>query len=137
MDGKLMIRIALILALSLGLLMGCQSIGERKQADALQEVLRDYEATIRWGAAAQARDFLAPEQRDAVSVAVPKDLRVTHYEVVQGPTMLDADRAVQTAIVQYVFEDSQVVRELIDRQVWLYDQAAELWHLASPLPEFE
>jgi len=132
-----MTRTAIILAVALALLVGCKSIGEHKQADALQEVLRNYEAAIRWGSLAQTRAFLTPEQRDTASFEVPKDLRVTHYEVVQGPAMLGRDRAVQTAIVQYVFEDSQVVRELTDSQLWIYDTAGEAWYLSSPLPVFK
>lgn len=132
-----MTRTAIILAVTFGLLAGCKSIGEHKQADALQEVLRNYEATVRWGSMVQARAFLAPEQRDTAFVEAPEDMRVTHYEVVQGPAMLGKDRAVQTAIVQYVFEDSQVVRELTDSQLWIYDTAGEAWYLSSPLPVFK
>jgi len=131
------IRKTLILTVLLGLLMGCQSLSERKQADALQEMLRNYEAVIRWGSLDQARNFQQPERQSDTVAEVPRDLRVTHYEVVQGPSMLGPDRAVQTALVQYVFEDSQVVRDLVDRQTWEYDPESQSWHLISPLPEFK
>jgi len=119
------------------LLAGCQSLSERKQADALQEVLRNYEGVIRWGSVDQARRFLKPEAMDAPQALPTAPLRVTHYEVVQGPTMVDAGKAIQTALIQYVFVESQVVRELIDQQTWEYDLANESWYLASPLPIFK
>lgn len=132
-----MIRNTLLLAALLGLLMGCLSLSERKQADALQEILRNYEAVIRWGSLDQARGFLQTERQSDEVMHTPRDLRVTHYEVVQGPSMLGENRAVQMALVQYVFEDSQVVRELMDRQTWEYDSKGQTWHLVSPLPAFK
>jgi hypothetical protein len=132
-----LIRKTLFLSLLLSLLMGCQTISERKQANALQDVLRNYEAVIRWGSLDQARQFLPQDKQSDAAVQAPRDLRVTHYEVVQGPSMLGSDRAMQTAVVQYVFEESQVVRELVDRQTWELDPESQSWHLVSPLPEFK
>lgn len=115
---------------------GCQSLGERKQADALQEVLRNYEAVIRWGSLEQASHFLRPEAASTAALKPDRALRVTHYEVVQGPSILDKDKAIQTAVIQYVFVETQVVREVIDRQAWEFDPQAERWYLISSLPEF-
>jgi hypothetical protein len=91
---------------------------------------------IRWGSVEQARAFQNSVQSQGETATVPKDLRVTQYEVVQGPTMVGTDRAVQTAIIQYVFVESQIVRELMDRQTWEYDADSERWFLASPMPVF-
>lgn len=132
-----MISRALILTICLVLLSGCQTISERKQADDLLEVLRDYEAVMRWSSLEQARRFLQPEKAGEMVATTPRDLRVTHYEVVQGPSMLGEDNAVQTAVIQYVFEESQVVHELVDQQHWRYDPEAKRWYLASPLPVFK
>jgi hypothetical protein len=128
---------AISLILTLVMLAGCQTLGERKQADDLLAVLRDYEAVIRWSTPDQARRFVQPEMAGEVVATKPRDLRVTHYEVVQGPSMLGDDKAVQTAVIQYVFQESQVVHELVDQQVWRYDREAEHWYLASPLPAFK
>lgn len=132
-----MIKITSMILVSALLLMGCQTLSERKQADALNEILRSYHAMIRWGSVEQAKGFLEPNQAKGYVDATPGDLRVTHYEVVQGPTMMDSNHAVQTAFIQYVFEDSQVVRELVDRQTWEYDKDSGHWFLISPLPVFK
>jgi hypothetical protein len=128
---------AIILTMILLLLSGCQTLSERKQADDLLAVLRDYEAVIRWSSLEQARRFLLPEKAGDTVATTPRDLRVTHYEVVQGPAMLSDGYAVQTAVIQYVFEESQVVHELVDQQHWHYDPEAEHWYLVSPLPVFK
>ena len=118
---------------------GCQTLSERKQADALQEVLRNYGGVVRWGSIEQARRFVNPDTVSATgseAEALPPT-RVTHYEVVQGPAMVDTDTAIQTAVIQYVFVDSQVVKEIVDQQTWVYDPKQESWYLVSPLPQFK
>jgi uncharacterized lipoprotein len=129
---KLLIIISLV-----SLLTACQSLGERKRAQSLQDTLRSYEATIRWSSGQQTAKFQAPETANTNALPEVKNIRVTSYEVVQGPTMLDEKRAVQVAIIQYVFQDSQVVKELADQQVWLYDEEDEKWYLNSQAPEFK
>ena len=134
-------RTQLILLPLLIILTACQTLGEHKRADALQDVLRRYEASIRWTSGRQAQSFLPPREDGAQdgreTGQSAKNVRVTHYEVVQGPTMLGEERAVQTAIIQYVLQDTQIVRELSDQQEWRYDEEAEMWYLYSPVPVFK
>ncbi|MEJ2694620.1 MAG: asparagine synthetase [Candidatus Thiodiazotropha sp.] len=125
------------LFLSLLLVAGCQSLGERKQADALQEVLRNYEAVIRWGNLDQASHFLRPEAASKALRKPDRELRVTHYEVVQGPSVVEKDKAIQTAVIQYVYVETQVVREIVDRQTWQFDPLEERWYLISSQPRFD
>jgi hypothetical protein len=112
-------------------------LGEHKRAEALENVLRRYEASIRWTSGQQMHNFLPPEYDRQTLKPISRNIRVTHYEVVQGPTMLGEDRAVQTAVIQYVFQDTQRLRELNDKQEWRYDDEAESWYLYSPIPEFK
>jgi hypothetical protein len=128
--------LSILLLVSL-LLTGCQTLSERNQSEALNEVLRSYHAMIRWGSVQQAKAFQSSKQLQGETAAVPKDMRVTQYEVVQGPAMVGPDRAVQTAVIQYVFEESQIVHELMDQQIWEYDPEAERWFLISPMPVFK
>jgi hypothetical protein len=119
------------------LLTACQTLGEHKRTQSLQDTLRSYEASIRWSSGQHVAKFLDPQSDTTESHSGASNIRVTGYEVVQGPTMLGENRAVQTALIQYVLQDSQVVKELADQQVWLYDEAQEKWYLNSPAPEFK
>lgn len=119
------------------MLTGCQSLSERKQSTRLQDVLRNYEGVIRWGSIDQARRFFRPDEGEEMVRKPLGDLQVTHYEVVQGPTMVEDNRAIQTAIIQYVFVDSQVVREMVDQQTWEYEPEEERWYLITPTPDFK
>ncbi|MBT3010976.1 MAG: asparagine synthetase [Candidatus Thiodiazotropha sp. (ex Lucina aurantia)] len=132
MSHRLIITIALI-----SLLTACQTLGERKRAQTLQDTLRSYEATVRWSSGQHASKFQDPEHAATDRTPGRANIRVTGYEVIQGPTMLGDKRAVQTAVIQFVFQESQVVKEIADQQEWLYDEAQEKWYLNSQLPEFK
>lgn len=125
-----------LLPLLLWSLTGCQTLSEKKQTTALEETLRKYEATMRWGALAQARSFALDDSAN-FSPTRNKDLRIIHYEVVQGPAQVSEEQALQTVLIQYVLESSQNVRELMDQQIWEYDAEAEKWYLQSPFPVFK
>ncbi|MEL0585724.1 MAG: asparagine synthetase [Candidatus Thiodiazotropha sp. (ex. Lucinoma kazani)] len=131
-----MLKRLLILLFMLSMLSACQTLGERQRAQSLQDILRSYEATMRWSSGQQAAKFKLAEHADTTVKPVRKDIKVTHYEVVQGPSMLGDKRAVQIAVIQYVFQDSQIVKEITDQQEWLYDEEKEIWYLNSPVPDF-
>ncbi len=118
------------------LLTGCQTLSERRQSESLQEVLRKYEGVIRWGGVDQASQFQRPDAMSeaGASSASTEETRVTHYEVIQGPSLVEENRAIQTAIIQYVFVNSQVVREIVNQQTWEFDPESGNWYLISPLP---
>ncbi len=126
----------ILLSLLLWSVSGCQTLSEKKQTDVLVETLKRYEATLRWGAIQQAQSFSA----DDAATYIPgrsKDLRIIQYEVVQGPTQVSEEKALQTVVIQYVHESSQSVRELLDQQIWQYDAEREKWLLQSPFPTFK
>ena len=118
-------------------LTGCQTLAERKQNTRLENVLKTYEGVIRWGAIDQIGRYYRPESVGTMLRMPEHELRVTHYEVVQGPSSIGKDKVLQTALIQYVFESNQVVKELMDQQIWVYDAQTRIWSLQSPLPEFK
>jgi hypothetical protein len=117
-------------------LSGCQTLSEKNQANALEETLDRYEAMLRWGNVDQARLFGLTDTSGTTSSRA-KEIRVINYEVIQGPTKVSENQAVQSAVIQYVFKSSQTVRELIDQQIWQYDDESEAWSRQSPFPEFK
>jgi hypothetical protein len=50
---------------------------------------------------------------------------------------VEETKAIQTVVIQFVFQESQIVREIVDQQTWEYDPEVERWYLLSPLPRFE
>jgi hypothetical protein len=126
---------AILLCLALLVTSACQSLSEKREATLLQDTLRQYEATVRWGDLSQAQGF-ASDGAEVAAQQLRPDLRITSYQVVQGPSLLDRHRAVQAVAIEYVYESTQQVRELMDQQVWRYDPQAQSWSRQSPFPEF-
>lgn len=117
------------------LLSACQSLSEKHQSSLLLDTLNRYEATVRWGDLEQAQGFAQDGIRPAGEQAAD-DLRVTRYEVVQGPSAMERNRAVQVVMIEYVFQSTQQVRQVLDQQVWLYDEDSASWSRLSPIPDF-
>ena len=128
----------LLLMLAGWLLTGCNTLSERKQTTTLEDTLSTYAATIRWSALEKAYSYRLPDAGDPD--VIPDNLgniRVTSYEVVQGPTMTDETTAIQSVSIDYIHRDVQVMRRLLDRQVWHYDAKKERWYLKSKVPQFK
>lgn len=122
-----------------GLLSGCQTIGEREQSKILEDTLRAYSGIIRWGSLEKAYSFRDPtneEEPDDIPEGLD-NIRVTSYEVVQGPTMTSETTAVQVVMIEYLHKDRQVIRRIQDKQLWRYNEEQERWSLSTRVPQFK
>ncbi len=130
----------LSLSLSLMLLSGCvtEKVKQQKKADSLESTLYHYSSAIRWGYFDEAYSFRKYEKGEYPKP--PKNLanvRVTAYDVLHPPTLMVEDVAVQLVEIRYYLIDSQRVRTMREKEVWIYDEDARRWYLDSPIPEFK
>lgn len=128
-------RFLLPLLLTL-LLPACQTLTERDDSRKLESTLSSYGTAARWQRLSNLYGFLVPELQPDTLPSGLEDVRVTSYEVTVPPRKLADDRAVQTVVIQYVHLDRQVVRTLVDRQLWARDDKGE-WQRANPIPVFK
>ncbi len=131
---------SLLLALGLLLLSGCvaEKVEKQKKADALEMTLYRFATAMRWAYFDEAYAFRKYEKGEYPDP--PKSLaniRVTSYEVLHPPTMIVEDVAMQLVEIRYVFIDSQRLKTMRDKQVWIFDKDASRWYLDSPMPEFK
>lgn len=130
--------ILLACALAVALSGGCGAVKKDKRAVTLQNATNGYQAALRWGYYDTAYGFVTPEIRDKAPTLPIKDgLRLTGYDVIQAPVMTDEDNAVQTVAIEYLYQDQQVVKQLMDRQLWRWDEKKQNWWLMTGLPKFE
>jgi hypothetical protein len=134
-------RRTFLLSLCLPLLLpGCRTLDAMRGDDMdprLYERLRHYEGVVRWGDLTQMYGFLKPELAERVSV--PEGLgniRVMGYDAISPPSQVNEDRWSQTIAIQYVLQDQQVVKSLVDLQTWEREPDGEVWYRTSPIPEF-
>lgn len=99
--------------------------------------VRAFENVVRWGALEKAYAFVKPSPDNPLEI--PEGLgniRVTSYELANPLTEITPTRWAQTAVIDYVLTDRQVVRQLVDRQFWVSDDEGKIWYRENPLPQF-
>ncbi len=126
-------------ALALLLLAACASHEIRSRQVILDETLRSYAATIRWGDFEQAQSFLDPALRashppTSLEMARYRQVQVSGYDE-QPAQPVGEDEIRQTVRIGLVNVNTQSARSIVDRQVWKYDAEARRWWLTSGLPD--
>ncbi len=117
---------------------GCAQIERDKKSMSLEAAVNAYGSAMRWGYFETASGYLHADAH----AQVPRpdwttNLRILSYEVVQ-PAVLGSDEvANQVVKIDYLYEDEQRVRSLVDRQIWRYDAGSGTWWLYSGLPPFK
>lgn len=124
------------LALALAACASDQTHGKAKQLD---DALRSYASTVRWGDIEQAEAFVEPEYRAAHPLASIDrsryhQVRISGYneQALQRTGEYEVRQNVEITLIN---ENTQGVRSIIDRQVWRYDDKAQRWWLSSGLPD--
>ncbi len=118
------------LGISLVFTSGCQSMSERRRDESLTSTLALYGKVLRWQGPHEQGSMLAnPEQ-------TPKNrgITVTSYKVVSSPVKNGENSAHQTAAIEYVHHDRQVIKRVIDQQIWEYDTENQIWLRANRPP---
>jgi len=121
------------------LLTGCATENMRSKQTVLDETLRSYAATIRWGDIGQAQAFIKPDLREkqapsALELARYEQVRITGYDEMQVQP-IDESEVRQTVRIDLVNVNTQAARSLVDRQTWRYDEETKRWWLVSGLPD--
>lgn len=100
--------------------------------------VRAFEDVVRWGALEKMYIFQKREPGQVLQLQDGLDnVRVTSYELGSSIRKVDEGRWVQTAVIDYVLVDRQVVKQLIDHQIWVSDDGGETWFRENPVPRFQ
>lgn len=117
-------------------LAACSSMQHASMNKKLRLQLQSYDHAVRWGDLEEMYAFVKP---DGEPLRIPEGLenvRVTAYEPLTTVTE-EQDRRVRRRVkIQYLHRDRQVVKTLIDEQLWEYDDTMEQWFRTNPPPEF-
>ena len=130
--------ILLLAAMLLGA--GC---GSRDKADTklLDETLRQYASTVRWGDIELALAFVDPEVLEADPVEPFELERIRQLQVAgyrERPYAFVGDLRVRQVVqIELVNKHTQEVRSTVDVQEWRFDPEAKRWWLMSGLPRFD
>jgi hypothetical protein len=128
-----------VLATVLLALGACANTEIRSRETLLNETLRSYAATMRWGDITEVQAFIDPAQRianppSAIDLARFRQVQVSGYEA-QPPVPVSEGEVRQVVQIDLVNVNTQAARSVIDQQVWKFDEAAKRWWLVSGLPD--
>ena len=127
----------LLILLLVSTLFGCATVEKAGKNQKLHLQLQSYDHAVRWGELADTYTYMKPEDVPTVIPGGLENIRVTGYEEI-GPVMnLDDDKVSRKVRIEYVIKDRQVVKTLIDDQVWEYDDEIDQWFRVNPPPDFE
>jgi len=131
-------RILLVVAL-IALLTACAVEQMRNKETILEETLKTYAATIRWGDMTQAIAFVDPKYREAhpmtaLDLARYKQVQVTAYNDAPA-TPINDNEVRQVVEIGLVNINTQTARSIVDKQIWRYDEADKHWWLTTGLPD--
>ena len=120
-------------------LAGCTSMNHQTESRALELTLVAYANAIRWGDIQQALPFVDPETVKAhplseLDLQRYKQVRFVSY-IEQAPVPLGPHEVKQVVKIALLNVNTQAEREIIDNQIWRYDEATKHWHIVSGLPD--
>lgn len=128
-------RVLWALLLGAALLSGCASTFDFRREEIFEDTAKAYGRLIRWSDFESAQAFLAAAESGA-KITLPKDVRVTDYEVRQMAYEPGKYKVVQIVAISYYQANDPRLRMLQDKQLWEFDGATNAWLLKSGLPQF-
>ncbi|HEC15049.1 MAG TPA: hypothetical protein ENI99_00520 [Sedimenticola sp.] len=127
----------LILLLLMIMLSGCETLAQREKSKALTSTLKSYATTLRWSYLRRAYGFMRPEELRKTKIPPElENIKITGYEVMEKAAPAGEDSVIQVVRIDYVEQDRQQQKSLMDRQLWEFDKEAGRWYLISGIPEF-
>jgi hypothetical protein len=128
-----------ILLLGLVLLAGCSSMTHQSEGRALEVTLYAYANAIRWGDIQQALPFVDPETLKKhplteLDLQRYKQVRFVSY-IEQNPVPVGPHEIRQVVKISLLNVNTQTERDIVDNQLWRYDETSKHWHIVSGLPD--
>ena len=111
---------------------GCQSLSEKNRQDAMEHTLALYANTLRWHGPDKQAEFL----KDPAAMPAYNNVRVLGYEVISKPAPMEENLVSQVVQIRYIYNDTQMIRTIEDRQLWESDADGKIWLRVNPPPPF-
>ncbi len=132
-------RTTIVIALLIGLIIGCSSLKIRDPMKAFDEANRAYRQAISWSEYVVAATFLKNEDEEKVEALIEhlNKFRVTAYEPRVMTVVEDDVRVRQVVKISYFKKDEMVVKSIADDQIWEYDPEKHTWLLLAGFPKLK
>lgn len=137
--NRLLVVLASLLLLASSLVGVDASAKNRSGNKARIRTLYDYASTIHWSEFDKAIDFVDPQWLAKhpvthLDMERYKQVHVSGYEVRTSVLQTDGSGYDQVVLIRLININTQVEREITDRQHWRWDPEAKRWWLTTGLP---
>ncbi len=133
--GRLLFAAAIVLVAA----GGCATLDKESRLLGLNQAVRLYENSIRWGDFNVAAGLL--RRRDggvtSATVSVPQEVRVTAYASEIIAVNDEVTEATVATRFDYYLPDSGKVRTVSESDLWWFDADTKQWYLDGGLPTFK
>ncbi|MDH3412912.1 MAG: hypothetical protein OEM98_10530 [Gammaproteobacteria bacterium] len=117
---------------------GCAQIEKKSRVIKLDQAVRLYADSIRWGNFETAAGLV--RRRDgktsAMAVTIPADVRVSAYASNVLSLNEQSDEATVVTSFNYFFTSTNSVRVISQTDLWWFDPTTEQWFMDGSLPDF-
>lgn len=117
---------------------GCAGIENKSRVVKLDQTVRLYADSIRWGNFETAASLV--RRRDGttsvMTAAIPAGLRVTGYASNVLSVNEQGDEAKVVTSFSYYFTSTSSVRDISHTDLWWFDPTIERWFMDGRLPDF-
>jgi hypothetical protein len=117
------------------LIAGCASVFDFRREEVFEDSAKRYGRLIRWSDFESAKSYLAPAE-SGTKTTIPKNVRVTDYEVKEIIYAEGKRRVLQVVDISYFLANDPRIKTLQDHQVWEFDSDREAWLVKSGFPHF-
>jgi hypothetical protein len=136
------VRAVIVAVLCAVLVASCSSMSMKNiqsKETILEDTLKMYAATMRWGDMTQGLGFVDPKYLQAhpmteLDLSRYKQVRVTAYDD-QPAAPVSETEVRQTVEIGLVNINTQAARSVVDNQIWRYDEVQKRWWLTTGLPD--
>ena len=121
------------------LIFGCASLGERKQLDMLEQRTGNYESALRWGRYEIARAFIKIKVMTHITNNLDglNQIKITSYKLLGRNVLENNEEAEQKVEIKFYNIDNLIEKTIIDNQTWIFDRDLKNWFLSSGFPDFQ
>lgn len=132
-------NLLLIATVTLAAASGCAKIEKKGRAQGLDQAVRLYENSIRWGNFDVAAGLLRRRDGGATSatVHVPAQVRVTAFASEILAVNEEVTEATVTTRFDYYLPQTGKVRTISRTDLWWFDTGTEQWYMDGSLPDFQ
>jgi hypothetical protein len=98
-----------------------------------------YERALCWGDYQVVPSLMKMQGTDRQNTDLKKleNIKVTSCQLLDMQISEDKLRVHQAVKINYFNTDSLIVKSLIDKRLWEYDEKQKTWYLQSDLPDFK